>query len=72
MRNTPRHLVMMLPNIGSLRLKLSTERHTGFQGNAPPNPPSWILEAAEPTSNLNQNDERYRSYNIEYCHWSLQ
>ncbi len=47
MRNTPRHLVMMLPNIGSLRLKLSTERHTGFQGNAPPNPPSWILEAAE-------------------------
>ena len=72
MRNTPRRLVVNLPNIGSLHLELSRGRYTGFQGEAPSNPPSWILEAAEPTSNLNRNDERYRKYNIEYCCWSLQ
>jgi len=41
-RNIPRHLVTISPNIGSLRLRLSTERHTGLQGNARPNPPSGL------------------------------
>ena len=38
--NTPRRLLVNLPNIGSLHLELSTGRHTGFQGDAPPNPPT--------------------------------
>ena len=41
-RNIPRHLVMILLNIGSLRLYLSKGRNTGFQGNAPPNPQSGL------------------------------
>ena len=41
-RNIPRHLVTILPNIGSLRLWLSTERYTGFQGYSPPNPQSGL------------------------------
>jgi hypothetical protein len=39
-RNIPRHLLMILPNIGSLRLELSTAPYTGFQGDDPPNPQS--------------------------------
>ena len=41
-RNIPLHLVVILPNIGFLRLQLSKGRYTGFQGNAPPNPQSGL------------------------------